>query len=110
MTTLYEEIYQQVCLIPAGRVATYGQIARMIDRPRAARQVGYALAALSDKHDVPWQRVVNAQGKISARAKAGYDDYQRALLESEGIQFNSQGQIDLSVFLWDGENTKHKKR
>ncbi len=86
--------------IPEGRVATYGQIARLINRPRGARQIGYALAALSDDKRVPWHRVVNAQGGISRRANGDYEDYQRILLESEGITFDENGRIDLTQYLW----------
>ncbi len=90
-----------VCSIPEGKVATYGQIARLIGRPRNARQVGYALAALPEDHEVPWQRVVNIKGEISPRKQAGYDDYQRILLEEEGVEFNPAGRIYLKQFLWD---------
>ena len=90
-----------VCSIPEGKVATYGQIARLIGRPRHARQIGYALAALPEDHDVPWQRVVNTKGEISPRKKAGYDDYQRILLEAEGVEFSPAGRIYLKKFLWD---------
>lgn len=86
--------------IPEGRVATYGQIARLIARPRYSRHVGYALAALPENHDVPWHRVVNARGEISSRAKAGYEDYQRILLEEEGVEFSLNGRIILSAFQW----------
>lgn len=89
-----------VCRVPEGRVATYGQIARLIGRPRHARQIGYALAALPDGFDVPWHRVVNAKGGISSRAKAGYDDYQRILLEAEGVEFSPAGRVYLTAFLW----------
>lgn len=82
-------------------MATYGQIARLINQPRHARQVGYALAALPEEHEVPWHRIVNAKGEISARAKAGYEDYQRILLEEEGVEFSPGGRINLSLFLWD---------
>ncbi len=99
--SLYDLIYDMVCSVPEGRVASYGQIARLIGRPRNARQVGYALAALPEEHEVPWHRVVNAKGEISARAKAGYEDYQRILLEEEGVEFNPAGRIYLKTFLWD---------
>ncbi len=100
MSSNYDEIYAMIRGIPEGRVATYGQIARLLKRPNGARQVGYALAALNDDHDVPWHRVVNARGEISSRSKAGYDDFQRILLEDEGIEFNRDGQLDLARFLW----------
>lgn len=91
-----------VCLVPEGHVATYGQIARLLKWPHGARQVGYALAALRDGQKVPWHRVVNARGEISSRAKAGYEDFQRILLEDEGIAFDKDGRIDLARFLWAG--------
>ncbi|MEM7359711.1 MAG: MGMT family protein [Pseudomonadota bacterium] len=101
MDSYYDKIYQMVCSIPEGKVATYGQIARLTGRPRHARQVGYALAALPDEHEVPWHRVVNAKGEISTRAKFGYTDYQRILLEDEGVEFSEHGRIYLRQFLWD---------
>lgn len=63
----YERIYEVVRLIPPGRVATYGQVASIVGNC-TARMVGYAMAALPPGSDVPWQRVINAQGKISLRA------------------------------------------
>lgn len=100
MSSNYQVIYEMISRVPEGRVATYGQIARLVKRPYGARQVGYALAALNDNGDVPWHRVVNARGEISSRTKAGYEDFQRILLEDEGIVFNQAGQIDLAQFLW----------
>ena len=97
----YDQIYEMVCSIPEGKVATYGQIARLVSRPNGARQVGYALAALPEEHEVPWHRVINAKGEISARSKSGYEDYQRILLEEEGVEFNPAGRIYLAQFRWD---------
>lgn len=90
-----------VRLIPAGRVATYGQIARLAGKPRAPRQVGNILAGLkADEGDVPWQRVLNAQGGVSPRADFG-GEIQQQLLEAEGIRF-VQGRCDLSRCQWAG--------
>ena len=100
MSDTYQKIYATVCLIPEGQVATYGQIARLIDRPRHARQIGYALAALPEEHEVPWHRVVNARGEISKRATPGYEDYQRILLEDEGVEFGLYGRIDMKRYQW----------
>jgi len=102
MQTLYQKVYSMVREIPEGCVATYGQIARLIGQPRHARQVGYALAALPEEHDVPWHRVVNAKGEVSARSKAGYEDYQRILLEEEGIEFGLHGRICMKTHGWEG--------
>ncbi len=99
---VYGAIYAVVRRIPAGRVATYGQVARLAGRPRGARQVGYALAALDDP-DVPWHRVVNAEGRVSPRRRPGADEYQRILLEDEGVAFDDDGRICLSRFGWRPE-------
>ena len=96
----YDEIYAMVEAIPEGRVATYGQIARLVGRPRHARQVGYALAATPPERTIPWHRVINAQGEISPRCKPGYDEYQRLLLEDEGVVFDDRGRISLARFQW----------
>lgn len=94
------KVYTAVSGIPVGRVATYGQIAALagLCGRSAARQVGYALAALRDGADVPWHRVVNAQGRISARADPDRPDYQRILLEAEGVAFGLGGAIDLGRY------------
>jgi len=101
MSNIYQDIYLTVSLIPKGKVATYGQIARLVGQPRHARQVGYALAALPEEHEVPWYRVVNAKGEISARSKPGYEDYQQILLEDEGVEFGLKGRIQLRLYQWD---------
>ena len=94
-------IWAVVRRIPAGKVATYGQVAALAGLPGGARQVGYALAALPEGSDVPWQRVVNARGEVSARAEAGADHDQRHRLEEEGVRFDRRGRIDLARHRWD---------
>lgn len=98
----FEQIYRLVQLVPAGRVATYGQIARLLGMPRGARTVGWALRSLPDDLDVPWQRIVNARGTISFGPGSPGAGIQRSLLEEEGIVFDEQGKIDLKVFGWAG--------
>ena len=103
------KVWVVVRQIPAGRVATYGQIAALIPLPPGvdpkdflafgARWVGGAMAACPS--DVPWQRVINAQGKISLPPGAGYEQ-QRQLLEEEGINFDEKGRIDLNYYRWSG--------
>jgi methylated-DNA-protein-cysteine methyltransferase related protein len=95
---LHHRIHEVISRIPRGRVATYGQVARIAGIPRQARLVGYALHALPAGTHVPWQRVVNAQGGIST--PGGPDSAQRRLLEHEGIRFDSRGRIDLDSFQW----------
>ncbi|MBN2004594.1 MAG: MGMT family protein [Anaerolineae bacterium] len=99
-TSNFERIYALIRRIPAGKVATYGQIARWLGWPRGARTVGWALRALTDGTDVPWQRVVNAQGATSLGAEGSR--VQRTLLEAEGIVFNNEGRIDLKQYGWEG--------
>lgn len=95
----YARIYAQIRRIPRGRVATYGQIARLAGMPSHARLVGYALHALSDEN-VPWQRVINARGEVSPRALPGAQGLQRRLLEGERVVFDHRGRVDLQRFRW----------
>jgi methylated-DNA-protein-cysteine methyltransferase related protein len=92
-------IYEMVARIPFGRVATYGQIATLAGYPGRARQVGYALAGMPEELDLPWQRVINAQGKVSPRAHSKWHEFQYDLLLQEGIVFENN-RIDLKTFLW----------
>ena len=98
--SLRARIHEVVGRIPAGRVATYGQVAALAGARGHARQVGYALHALPAGADVPWHRVVNARGEISARRAGGVDEEQRDRLEAEGVEFDSLGKIDLCRFRW----------
>jgi len=97
----YDRIYAIVRRIPAGKVATYGQIAAMEGRA-TARMVGYAMAALPGGSDVPWQRVINARGEVSERAGGGGTRRQRDRLEAEGVYFDARGHVDFSRAGWEG--------
>ena len=97
--TAYERIYRVIRRVPRGRVATYGQIAELA-KASGPRQVGYALHALPDGHDVPWHRIVNARGTISLDSGIGGGNLQRALLEAEKVVFDDRGRIDLNRFQW----------
>ena len=100
------QVWEIVRQIPPGKVATYGQIAALIPPPlglspqgyraQGARWVGSAMASCPE--GVPWQRVVNAQGKISILG--GGEAVQRQLLEAEGVVFDERGRIDLKRFAW----------
>jgi methylated-DNA-protein-cysteine methyltransferase-like protein len=101
MSTRYERIYAIIRGIPAGRVATYGQVAELAGIAGHARQVGYALYALKDGTGVPWHRVVNARGRLSLGAVIPEGDVeQRIRLEIEGVEFDADGKIDLARFRW----------
>ena len=105
MPTFYDQVYAVVRRVPRGRVTSYGRVARMLGRPKAARAVGYALSALAQKREpapsVPWQRVINARGEVSHRHEPGRDGFQRHLLEEEGVGFGPLGRVDLGRFGWD---------
>ena len=101
LSSRYRAIYSVVLRIPEGRVATYGQVARLAGMPGQARQVGYALSALGGELPVPWHRVVNAQGRISCRSGClSADTEQRLRLESEGVRFDDHDRIALDRYLW----------
>jgi len=99
--TIYDHILAVVGLIPRGQVASYGQIAWIVNAP-TPRMVGYALAGLPDDSDVPWQRVINSQGGISPRGDPQASGGQRRLLEAEGVAFGSDGRVDFARFGWKG--------
>ncbi len=96
----YSRIYRVVGRVPRGRVATYGQVADLAGLPGHARQVGYALHAMATQRPVPWHRVINARGEISARAEPGSDSVQRQLLERERIAFDASGRVALRRYQW----------
>ena len=97
---VFAAFYDVVRHIPAGKVATYGQVARLAGMPRCARTVGYAMAGCKDP-SIPCHRVVDRFGGT----KACFDTYapgtQRALLESEGVLFRMDGTVDLEQSLWN---------
>ncbi len=95
--TFFSRVYIIVRKIPRGKVATYGQIARAIGAPGAARTVGWAMRVCPDQ--VPWHRVINARGEISLRPTTGYHE-QRARLKAEGVHMNRAGKIDLAKYGW----------
>ena len=97
---LHERIYRVVRTIPSGVVATYGQVATVVGC--GPRLVGYAMASLPAGSDIPWQRVINSQGRISVRSDGMPDSRQRRLLVGEGIVFDARGRVDLKQFGWDG--------
>jgi methylated-DNA-protein-cysteine methyltransferase related protein len=111
----YAQVWDMVRQIPYGKVATYGQIAMMLPPPPGVefetykafspRWVGGAMAACPD--DVPWQRVINSQGKISERPGA---QKQKELLLEEGVVFNEKGRIDLKKYSWRGPGVEGEPR
>tara|TARA_B100002052_G_scaffold116426_1_gene107107 strand:+ start:603 stop:953 length:351 start_codon:yes stop_codon:yes gene_type:complete len=100
-TSFDQRVYALVRQIPAGRLATYGQVAELLGCWGRARQVGWALRRLPCPTDVPWQRVVNAAGRISfSPSREGSDWIQRQLLIEEGIEVSEDGRLPLRRYLW----------
>jgi methylated-DNA-protein-cysteine methyltransferase related protein len=112
MENLREKIYAVIWRIPPGKVATYGQVAALAGLPRRARMVGQALRSTPEGlDDLPWQRVINAGGRISSRGGIGWEEgYQRHLLEEEGVVFDKAGRVDLERFGWDPDTPVPKRR
>ena len=97
MKPFFEQVYGIVEKIPYGKVVSYGQIAWMLGSPRAARQVGWAMRCCPD--ELPWQRVVKADGEITG---GEYAELRRARLEAEGIPFLPDGRVDMEKCRWLG--------
>jgi methylated-DNA-protein-cysteine methyltransferase related protein len=102
-------VYAVVRRVPPGRVATYGQIARVVGLGDHARMVGYALAALPGSTTVPWHRVINARGMVSPR-RSGDSLSQRLRLEREGIRFDGRGRVALARHRWQPRPTRQARR
>ncbi|MHA2503091.1 MAG: MGMT family protein [Candidatus Kariarchaeaceae archaeon] len=101
MLPFTEDVIEIISSIPQGKVATYGQIAKMAGSPKAARQVVRVLHSMTRKYDLPWHRVINSKGKIAIRDPES-TDLQRAKLVEDGVTVVNYS-IDLDVFGWDGE-------
>lgn len=99
MSNFTDQVYAIVRRIPRGRVVSYGGVAAILGRPRAARGVGMALNALPPDTDVPWWRVINRLGRISYPHPGG--TIQRMMLAEEGVEFGEDGAIDWERFGWE---------
>ena len=97
--TYRESVYEIVRQIPAGTVMTYGQLAIILGEGYTARTVGYVMHG-ADTENVPWQRVINSQGKCSTGRLTIPINLQQELLEAEGVVFNEKGKCDLGLFQW----------
>ncbi len=96
MKSFFQQVYDVVRSIPPGRVMSYGQVAAAAGNPRMARQVGWALHACGE--EIPWQRVVAKDGRLTVREASGFP-LQRVLLEGEGVAFDSQGRV-MAPYFW----------
>ncbi len=103
LTPFSQRVISIISQIPSGKVLTYGLIAKVAGSPRAARQVSWILHSSSEKYDLPWHRVVNAQGKIVLQDDEGQNMQKKRLFE-EGVQFIRTNVVDLDRFLWTAVN------
>lgn len=101
MTEFDRNVVQIIKMIPSGRVASYGQIAELAGFKNYARHVGKVLARAPEELQLPWHRVVNAQGKISHRGTPGSIELQRLLLEEEGVEIGLKGKISMAQYRWE---------
>ena len=99
MRDFSEKVFTIIRKIPKGKVLTYGQVATLAGVPRASRIVGGLLFQQGLEKRLPWQRVINAQGKLSTY-RVGMGTEQKRLLQAEGIRFNRGGVIDLKQYQW----------
>ncbi|HHT92477.1 MAG TPA: MGMT family protein [Clostridia bacterium] len=96
--SFFKSVYEAVKLIPKGRVATYGDIARYVGSPRAARVVGYALHVNPEPNAIPCHRVVNREGRLAPSFAFGGMEVQKALLEAENVEVSDDGYVDLAKY------------
>ena len=101
-----QDVIKIIKNIPSGNVLTYGRIAKLAGNPQAARQVSWLLHSSTKKYNLPWHRVINSLGKITMKS---FDDreYQKHLLEKEGVVFRDDYKIDLKVYLWVIDSIEH---
>lgn len=98
-----DQVIQIILQIPHGKVTTYGTVATLAGSPRAAREVGYLLHSLTEKYNLPWQRVINKKGYISIRGnEVNIKNLQKKLLEEEGVEVSEEFMVDLKKYGWSG--------
>lgn len=100
MTEFSSKVIQEIKKIPKGKVATYGQIAKLAGKPQGSRGVAWILNSSSQSHGLPWHRVLNSKGKISFPPATAEYTKQKRLLAKEGIEFGDNDQIDMMRFQW----------
>ena len=94
--------------IPKGKIFTYGRIAKLAGNPNGARQVSWLLHSSTSKHNLPWHRVINSQGKIALKSQNG-QEHQKILLEKEGVEIGPTNKIDLKKYLWEIKSLENLK-
>ncbi|MCL2572402.1 MAG: MGMT family protein [Defluviitaleaceae bacterium] len=94
MNPFYAQVYTLVKKVPQGKVISYGQIAKMLGRPRSAREVGRAMRICPESDNIPWQRVVMSDGTITG---GQFADMRKGMLEDEGVTFLADGRVDMKA-------------
>ncbi|WP_374076020.1 MGMT family protein [Bdellovibrio bacteriovorus] len=107
-TEFSKKVISFIKKIPKGKVATYGQIAKLAGKPQGSRGVAWILHSCSESHSLPWQRVLNSKGKISFPPSTSSYVRQKRLLQKEGVEFGERDQIDLKKFQWNKKVTPVK--
>ena len=102
MQNFFQSVYEVVAGIPRGKVLSYGDVAKRCGNPRMARQVGWALHVNPRPGEVPWHRVVFADGSLASGFAFGGRDIQRALHEGEGVRVSDDYKVDMAAFRWQG--------
>jgi len=101
MTPFTEKVIAILKKVPQGKVATYGQIAYLSGNRRAARHISRILYSMSERHQLPWHRIINAQGKIVSPNS----ENQIKLLMAEGVAVNENNHVDLKIHQWQPDDT-----
>ena len=102
MSSFYNKIHKLAAKVPHGKIATYGQLALMAGSPRASRIAGAAMCKVPDNMKIPCHRIIYGDGSLCKGDSFGGYAIQRQLLESEGIVFLENGNVDLKSCIWDG--------
>ncbi len=99
MMNTFEAVYAVVRTIPKGKVASYGQVARLVGNPRLSRVVGYALHVNPDPEHIPCYRVVDRFGRVSEAFAFGGGNRQRDMLLADGVEFDANGRVKKEYFI-----------
>jgi methylated-DNA-protein-cysteine methyltransferase-like protein len=106
MTAFTKKVLALIKGIPKGKVASYGQIAKLAGKPQGSRGVGWILNSCTDSHNLPWQRVINSQGKISFPKDTKHYRLQKSLLLKEKVRLRDNDSIDMEVYGWKKKTKK----
>lgn len=107
-TEFSKNVIRLIRSVPVGSVATYGLIAGLAGSPQGARGVGWLLHSCTDKHHLPWHRIIKSNGQLSFPQSSPLFETQKSKLEAEGV-IVEKGKVDLKIFLWDDNHFGYKQ-